>query len=221
MMSDTLNSPQGDGNTFPVLAYKLANLVRHPQFPARGRKPSKVIAPVCYSPFRQTPSIPRKGTETHLVRYSKPVFQLSCQTPSIPRKGTETLMQSFMKITHKVVRHPQFPARGRKPSQSIGTKKGPKPRQTPSIPRKGTETCRHRWVHHPPQTVVRHPQFPARGRKRRLWSKSPAPQPIPVRHPQFPARGRKQTQSSTNGLRRHVGQTPSIPRKGTETLLPC
>ena len=62
--SDTLNSPQGDGNVASTRAFPfLFLLVRHPQFPARGRKPSQVWRG-CSLSRRQTPSIPRKGTET-------------------------------------------------------------------------------------------------------------------------------------------------------------
>ncbi len=65
--SDTLNSPQGDGNTLMAYGLSLWGL-------------------------GQTPSIPRKGTETP----GKGGFvtgQIAGQTPSIPRKGTETLLQ--------------------------------------------------------------------------------------------------------------------------------
>ncbi len=42
-----------------------------------------------YKPESQTPSIPRKGTETRcLMKLQWP--GLTRQTPSIPRKGTET-----------------------------------------------------------------------------------------------------------------------------------
>ncbi len=87
-LSDTLNSPQGDGNW----AYR------------KGRIQSQ---------NRQTPSIPRKGTETIYAQGHKDYMQASdtlnspqgdgnpgkkfnlllprpSQTPSIPRKGTET-----------------------------------------------------------------------------------------------------------------------------------
>ncbi len=88
--------------------------VRHPQFPARGRKHRLRPCGANALPLRQTPSIPRKGTETN------------------PEFG-------FGRRCRCTVRHPQFPARGRKqhnglllPDLTIG--------QTPSIPRKGTET---------------------------------------------------------------------------------
>ncbi len=64
-MSDTLNSPQGDGNY-------------------------QALSNNCDRIRRQTPSIPRKGTETSFVGWVTPAY--FCQTPSIPRKGTETLL---------------------------------------------------------------------------------------------------------------------------------
>ncbi len=65
------------------------------------------------------------------------------QTPSIPRKGTETYFPCSFRFTRYQVRHPQFPARGRKLSERL---KGGRRRfcQTPSIPRKGTETSHPR-----------------------------------------------------------------------------
>ena len=69
-LSDTLNSPQGDGNGEEV--------VRH-NVPWTG----------------QTPSIPRKGTETRIL-YKEKREGKNCQTPSIPRKGTETKLSSFI-----------------------------------------------------------------------------------------------------------------------------
>ncbi len=86
--SDTLNSPQGDGNedSFPCLI--IPGSVRHPQFPARGRKLNRSS--------RHNRNSPK------------------CQTPSIPRKGTETLGFVVGVVSGSRVRHPQFPARGRK-----------------------------------------------------------------------------------------------------------
>ncbi len=92
LTSDTLNSPQGDGN---LLCFKL------------------------WSRFldRQTPSIPRKGTET--ISGSMVTSQPKGQTPSIPRKGTETLYVPASVHSGWKVRHPQFPARGRKPEVTV------------------------------------------------------------------------------------------------------
>ncbi len=71
-MSDTLNSPQGDGNG------------------GRGDLDFSLKK-------RQTPSIPRKGTETQNYRKfltgTKKIKLLLGQTPSIPRKGTETVRE--------------------------------------------------------------------------------------------------------------------------------
>ena len=63
MQSNTLNSPQGDGNAIEK-QYDASN------------------------PRSQTPSIPRKGTETFYTR--EDALAEGRQTPSIPRKGTET-----------------------------------------------------------------------------------------------------------------------------------
>ncbi len=41
-MSDTLNSPQGDGNLSQSYLALHNEYVRHPQFPARGRKHGQV-----------------------------------------------------------------------------------------------------------------------------------------------------------------------------------
>ncbi len=93
LVSDTLNSPQGDGNLTAMLTWKSAS-------------------------SSQTPSIPRKGTETFYQwkeNNTKNVWvsdtlnspqgdgnpalgrPRAClrnrQTPSIPRKGTETLQK--------------------------------------------------------------------------------------------------------------------------------
>ncbi len=65
---------------------------------------------------------------------------MACQTPSIPRKGTETHLLKRFRIVIAWVRHPQFPARGRKRGHPQWTATHPRLRQTPSIPRKGTET---------------------------------------------------------------------------------
>ena len=112
-MSDTLNSPQGDGNP-------------------------RSLTRKCSSPSCQTPSIPRKGTETAKRR----------PTP-------QAVVQN--------VRHPQFPARGRKRRAGMNVRLTGSS-QTPSIPRKGTETSTPSTCYAPDQRV-RHPQFPARGRK--------------------------------------------------------
>ncbi len=66
----------------------------------------------------QTPSIPRKGTETHGLDHPYINEVRISQTPSIPRKGTETDTVAFCGI------------------KSLKS-------QTPSIPRKGTETLRY------------------------------------------------------------------------------
>ncbi len=238
--SDTLNSPQGDGNGYTALyppkdmmcqtpsiprkgteTRDLKTLktgargVRHPQFPARGRKPRRRSTSAMLG-FSQTPSIPRKGTETDLLldldvspgilsdtlnspqgdgnqNHQPPALSPRWgQTPSIPRKGTET---------------------GQLPIEIVATLLG----QTPSIPRKGTETS-HSSALSTRQPSVRHPQFPARGRKPDTDCRSRIRGCSPVRHPQFPARGRKH--DLPVGLNKHSkGQTPSIPRKGTETIL--
>ena len=136
--SDTLNSPQGDGNL--------------------GR-----VKPHHAGIEGQTPSIPRKGTETwrgrdalrsrHTVRH-----------PQFPARGRK--LHQFRSPSMKlIVRHPQFPARGRKLGQTISQRQG--------------------------SYSVRHPQFPARGRKQVSPYLSPRFRNDLVRHPQFPARGRK------------------------------
>ncbi len=111
--------------------------VRHPQFPARGRKllPGHRLQLL---ELGQTPSIPRKGTETSLG-WENPAFRNIGQTPSIPRKGTETCPLQTLALAQQ-------------------------PSQTPSIPRKGTETQLAHQIERP-KANVRHPQFPARGRK--------------------------------------------------------
>ncbi len=101
--SDTLNSPQGDGNSdLSDSDLEGAIRVRHPQFPARGRKRTidQRMATATYT--CQTPSIPRKGTETpfhHLFVQELAVFG---QTPSIPRKGTETCRLSYRSLSLSV-----------------------------------------------------------------------------------------------------------------------
>ncbi len=115
MVSDTLNSPQGDGNK-PEKGYKgcgtkLSDTLNSPQGDGnsdpKGERRLKALG--------QTPSIPRKGTETLKIILER-LHLLDGQTPSIPRKGTETtaLRWERMFLADKV-RHPQFPARGRKP----------------------------------------------------------------------------------------------------------
>ena len=190
MKSDTLNSPQGDGNPLQGDCLCPRCQVRHPQFPARGRKPELIV-----------PS--RSG------------YVLS-QTPSIPRKGTETLVMDKMSITTPVVRHPQFPARGRKRdetgiptrrplglSDTLNSPQGDgNPRfpafcwaachsQTPSIPRKGTETA-----------------IAPRAGTGRIWSDT-------LNSPQGDGNFISPVDYGFIGLT--PCQTPSIPRKGTET----
>ncbi len=95
---------------------------------------------------------------------------LNRQTPSIPRKGTETLRLLFqIPLLVSSVRHPQFPARGRKltlgampihdrPSDTLNSPQGDGNQMFGAgelITRLGN---------------VRHPQFPARGRKHTLFS---------------------------------------------------
>ncbi len=138
-MSDTLNSPQGDGNQqfifSPNQPFLQSDTLNSPQGDGNGVAGGNVAGLIP----GQTPSIPRKGTETQ--------YDLS----QIPKGGQ--------------VRHPQFPARGRKleivivyqsyilKSDTLNSPQGDGnvrlPRtarpdhesQTPSIPRKGTETA--------------------------------------------------------------------------------
>ncbi len=136
--SDTLNSPQGDGNTPTTNNPLEAFNVRHPQFPARGRKlpPSGRETGSCPAHVRH-PQFPARGRKLRAA--TEALSRNECQTPSIPRKGTETSQCWHSLSLSSVVRHPQFPARGRKPSYQPG--RGCLMfSQTPSIPRKGTET---------------------------------------------------------------------------------
>ncbi len=139
--------------------------VRHPQFPARGRKPVR-------------------GATLLINTF------LGSDTLNSPQ-GDGNFITGNWEGKRDPVRHPQFPARGRKPNSNS---------QIPSSPR------------------VRHPQFPARGRKLSLQPGEAIPNN--VRHPQFPARGRKLDELADKyGVSPNTGQTPSIPRKGTETPL--
>ena len=89
--SDTLNSPQGDGNWL-----------------RRGRPSEHRLG-------GQTPSIPRKGTETHsiMIWAAAPVY--SVRHPQFPARGRKRSKGFVHLIQDITVRHPQFPARGRKP----------------------------------------------------------------------------------------------------------
>ncbi len=116
-MSDTLNSPQGDGNPLIGIANtftkKWSDTLNSPQGDGNSTNHGfRLFRRQC-----QTPSIPRKGTETILNRLTLSLGTLVSQTPSIPRKGTETTISS--RYCSNV-------------NPEIG--------QTPSIPRKGTET---------------------------------------------------------------------------------
>ena len=146
---------------------------------------------------------------------SPPVAPSACQTPSIPRKGTETPGSRPSVGRLATVRHPQFPARGRKqlsPLEQARAAFG----QTPSIPRKGTETLYPLWTMASSVSLpVRHPQFPARGRKHNpfdLLADLPSRSDT-LNSPQGDGNGTNHLLSQTK-----IGsQTPSIPRKGTET----
>ncbi len=191
----------------------------------------------------QTPSIPRKGTETSPKHSHRRPDQYR-QTPSIPRKGTETATQCGSSGFGIRVRHPQFPARGRKlaiflregcgslssdtlnspqgDGNNTGRSKSPRPRrqcQTPSIPRKGTETNlgeglrRDRAATDGPRSDTLNSP---QGDGNVASTRAFPFLFLLVRHPQFPARGRKPSQV-WRGCSLSRRQTPSIPRKGTET----
>ena len=164
--SDTLNSPQGDGNRPSLPERQWRSRVRHPQFPARGRKPCSWTARVEAPSTVRHPQFPARGRKHKQVIPRQAVLDsLSdtlnspqgdgnstprgvcllgsawCQTPSIPRKGTETLMaRGKFSVELSTVRHPQFPARGRKRTRPESCSSPESAGQTPSIPRKGTET---------------------------------------------------------------------------------
>ena len=162
--------------------------VRHPQFPARGRKP-KGRWDNDYD-CRQTPSIPRKGTETNDENPDDRPDGLRRQTPSIPRKGTETFDRKVLYL---------IPGRR---SDTLNSPQGD-----------GNPGCQARVVSH---FHVRHPQFPARGRKLQHEAQL-SPPSIPsdtLNSPQGDG-NRVAPQSSAPPPQ---CQTPSIPRKGTETL---
>ncbi len=94
---------------------------------------------------RQTPSIPRKGTETS-KRTLYHLHQEVSQTPSIPRKGTETLFLGIFVLLPGVslsdtLNSPQ--GDGNFGLSLLSRRfRGFVLCQTPSIPRKGTETNR-------------------------------------------------------------------------------
>ena len=172
------------------------------------------------------------------------MLRIGCQTPSIPRKGTET-SSILSRYSHGIlVRHPQFPARGRKLTMGAMTINELRC-QTPSIPRKGTETWGSGCGSARPFGVgVRHPQFPARGRKhiplgtgqhREIKSDTlNSPQGDGNETYQRTSPSSEATsdtlnspQGDGNAARKRCCpccpccQTPSIPRKGTETLWNC
>ncbi len=214
-------------------------LCQTPSIPRKGTETVHDLSHRCSLILGQTPSIPRKGTETD---YAGTYFVSSLsQTPSIPRKGTETLLLNMLDPTLCRVRHPQFPARGRKldPEEKDGdwnimsdTLNSPQgdgnainTYQLASISCIASDTLNSpqgdgnaasRWWSHPAGACVRHPQFPARGRKQFLLIFI-----IELVLSQTPSIPRKGTE--TNRVLVVIdsyiqGQTPSIPRKGTETL---
>ena len=68
---------------------RTANARQTPSIPRKGTETQTVQAIAKELIFCQTPSIPRKGTETHAVNQRRRLLLIG-QTPSIPRKGTET-----------------------------------------------------------------------------------------------------------------------------------
>ncbi len=113
--SDTLNSPQGDGNVAVCFASAEGiSRVRHPQFPARGRKRAGRCGPG-QATGCQTPSIPRKGTETHRKSLGGKPRLKNVRHPQFPARGRKQHGQGIVQGHIINVRHPQFPARGRKP----------------------------------------------------------------------------------------------------------
>ncbi len=117
--SDTLNSPQGDGNChhLPIPGNRVK--VRHPQFPARGRKLNIKGLTITPQKLSDTLNSPQgDGNQARLAKI-RALTLPDCQTPSIPRKGTETQGSYSSRSPSSQVRHPQFPARGRKRSESL------------------------------------------------------------------------------------------------------
>ncbi len=86
--SDTLNSPQGDGNPTGKCFLHSMRKVRHPQFPARGRKQRAIDRMRAEAEAVRHPQFPARGRKLY-GGLSGPISVLG-QTPSIPRKGTET-----------------------------------------------------------------------------------------------------------------------------------
>ncbi len=195
LKSDTLNSPQGDGNHLLIMisfSLLMSDTLNSPQ------------------------------GDGNIALFSRYMVMIKSQTPSIPRKGTETLLNAclYRSLDRSIVRHPQFPARGRK--REIGRKVNhfsSLVSDTLNSPQ-GDGNYPLQYSVHAALSTVRHPQFPARGRKlkalavsylqtfdrfRPLSDTLNSPQgdgntkhsahggrsSQSVRHPQFPARGRK------------------------------
>ncbi len=140
---------------------------------------------------RQTPSIPRKGTETLVSRNLLLNFQIPSDTLNSPQGDGNNIDKALVAKANKIlVRHPQFPARGRKRGTEHDSRDGNAASQTLSIPRKGTETAQHLGI-----------------------EVGSIDESDTLNSPQ----GDGNLTPSYFHIRLTLCQTPSIPRKGTET----
>ncbi len=189
--SDTLNSPQGDGNSTSKTPRCIAPTVRHPQFPARGRKHNARYRSCQGKTWVRHPQFPARGRKPKQGAFSAGLIQWSDTLNSPQGDGNSVVVA--LPVSHGLisVRHPQFPARGRK---------------------RGREVCGC-----PESGLVRHPQFPARGRK--LWDKPAHPPYSLVSDTLNSPQGDGNSKIFFIPAGISLGQTPSIPRKGTETRL--
>ncbi len=94
LMSPTLLTPQGDGNSAFELAssswVSRATRVPHPPYPARGRKRAVVSSRPPPEPgIVPHPPYPARGRKLNIDSEFRE-FIAACPPPSLPRKGTET-----------------------------------------------------------------------------------------------------------------------------------
>ncbi len=164
LMSDTLNSPQGDGNFLATDSQVHLPGVRHPQFPARGRKPKMITTMITLKRMSDTLNSPQGDGNCSAL----PVWALSQRrsdtlnspqgdgnvmmeypyTPSLTESDTLNSPQGDGNYMGIITEERKFIFQ----SDTLNSPQGDGNEgiakelplvigcQTPSIPRKGTET---------------------------------------------------------------------------------